>query len=237
MYYYLYPTQNNLFYMMFPSFKETMENKDEGGGEGGDKDKKEDKPPTPTAPKTCPDLLIQKGVRLYLYNTDIPESEGVNPLLFDTLDQYTQYLEKQRKKGIHCPILFLQQETNTQGKDVYRMRASPLDKTQQGIPTYTNINANELPKASKDYVHPVIDASRENPPYNNNMYPSFDPYGQDIGKYTKLDFIHESTSLPYKSDNPMDSNWGGTQYTQEMVLSGKYKDNEVYRPHANPFLK
>jgi len=29
------------------------------------------------------------------------------------------------------------------------------------------------------------------------------------------------------SDNPMDPNWGGVQYSREVVDSGKYKDNEI----------
>lgn len=64
-------------------------------------------------------------------------------------------------------------------------------------------------------------------PYNKGGYPAFDPYGQTIGKYTDLDKIHDSTSVPTLSDNPMDPNWGGTEYTKDAVESGKYIGNTV----------
>ena len=75
----------------------------------------------------CPDMLIQKGAVLALYNTKQPIVEGQNPIQFSSLDDYIQYLEIQRKSGINCPVLYLQQENNAQGQDVYRMRPSPFD--------------------------------------------------------------------------------------------------------------
>lgn len=60
------------------------------------------------------------------------------------------------------------------------------------------------------------------------LYPGFDPYGFDVGKFKELDKIHESTAAPPLSDNPMDPNWGGTEYTKEAVNSGKYIENSVY---------
>jgi hypothetical protein len=53
--------------------------------------------------------------------------DGINPIQFGSLDDYIRYLEVQRKSGIHCPVLYLQQESNDQGQDVYRMRPSPFD--------------------------------------------------------------------------------------------------------------
>lgn len=171
-----------------------------------------------TTASSCPDLLIQKGNNLLLYNTKMPVEDGVNPIPFFNLDEYINYLEVQRKKGIICPILFLQQETNTQGEDVYRMRPSPFD-LQGGLPPSTTITA---------VKH--IDASRENHPYNSGNYPGFDPYGLYVGTYTDLDKTHDATSSNNISDNPMDPNWAGTTYTQQMVDSGKYDENNVSKP-------
>ena len=43
---------------------------------------------------------------------------------------------------------------------------------------------------------------------------------QYIGVETPLDnMFHEKDKI---SDNPMDKNWGGVGYSQEMVDSGKY---------------
>jgi hypothetical protein len=57
----------------------------------------------------CPNLLIQKGNALLLYNKNKPEDEN-NPLSFFNLDEYINYLEIQKSKGNSCPVLYLQQE-------------------------------------------------------------------------------------------------------------------------------
>lgn len=161
---------------------------------------------------TCPDLLIRRGKLLYLVNTTNPEVANENPRVFNNLDEYVKYFESQREKGKSCPALVLQQETNTQGKDVYRVLPNPLASSPYAQP-------NTKPVKS-------LDASRENG-YNQNMYAGFDPHGQYVGQYTDLDVIHDSTEKAPTSDNPMDANWGGVLYTQSQVESGKYKDNEI----------
>ena len=62
------------------------------------------------------------------------------------------------------------------------------------------------------------------------MYIGFDPNGQNIGRITELDNIHNAKEKDPVSDNPMDKNWGGVAYTQNEVNSGKYADNEVFKP-------
>ena len=198
-----------MFYGQSHSCHETMENKVEQ--------------PKPPGEPSCPNLLVQKGISLLLYNTNEPVINGTNPIPFFNLDEYIHYLEIQRKKGVHCPVLYLQQENDVQGEDVYRMRPSPFD-LQGGLPTSPSINA---PDAN---VINVIDASRENPPYNANNYTGFDPQGQYIGVYTNLDKLHDSTQTNQISDNPMDPNWAGVTYTQQMVDSGKYDENQVSKP-------
>ena len=157
---------------------------------------------------SCPNLLIQKGNSILLYNTNQKLEQNKNPLPFFNLDEYISYLEIQKNNGIVCPVLFLQQETTTQGNDVYRVRPSPLD---------LNAGGQTVPVSQ-------INTS------NINLYPGFDPYGQTQGKRSILDDIHDSTSLSKDSDNPMDFNWGGVQYTQQMINKGKYKENEITRP-------
>jgi len=167
------------------------------------------------ADDSCPNLLIRKNGTLLLYNTKKHEDEN-NPMSFPNLDEYINYLEIQRNQGNSCPILFLQQETNTQGEETYRIRPSPFDSSQ-----YTQPNI--------DSPAPITNAEREHPPYNIGNYPAFDPQGQDVGKYNQLDKIHDSTNRG-PSDNPMDSNWGGVTLTQKMVDSGKYDKDQVVKP-------
>ena len=172
----------------------------------------------------CPNLLVRSGNSILLYNTNRPNDE-TNPIPFYNLDEYANYLEIQKRKGIHCPVLFLQQETNAQGDDVYRMRPdifNPQPGLLQNMPTPPN----QPPK-----VVPVIDASRSSRIYNKNEYAGFDPYGLQVGQYSVLDKIHDSTGAEAPlSDNPMDPNWGGVVYTQQQVDKGKYAENEVMVP-------
>jgi hypothetical protein len=169
----------------------------------------------------CPDMLVQRGNALLLYNSSQPVVDGVNPIPFYGLDDYINYLEIQRKRGQKCPVLYLKMEYNAQGEEVYRMRPSPFD-LQGGQPAMTQQHTRK--------VNQLIDASRENPPFNANNYPGFDPQGQSVGVYTNVDKTHDSTRFTALSDNPMDPNWGGVQYTRQIVNSGKYDDNNVTRP-------
>lgn len=168
----------------------------------------------------CPNVLLRRGNRLMLFNTYLSESD-TNPLLFSNLDEYSNYIETQRNKGYRCPVLFLQEENDAHGKDIYRIRPSPFS-LEGGLPP-------EIPNPRQ-----IMDATRDNPPYNNNQYPSFDPYNQDVGVYTDLDKIHDSTRQTPVSDNPMDTNWGGVTHSQEMIDLGKYAENTVGKPTMVP---
>lgn len=77
--------------------------------------------------KRCPNLLIQKGTTLYLHNTNLAAIPGVNPIRFDNLEEYIEFIEWLRSQGIKCPILFLQHSINAQGESVYNIRPSPTD--------------------------------------------------------------------------------------------------------------
>jgi hypothetical protein len=162
------------------------------------------------------------------------------------MNEYKTYLETQQKKGITCPILYIQQENNVQGTDVFVIH--PTDNKNEIsniIPTSVrNINIKDVsPYFNSSLTHStstienfetaeittVTDAGRLNPPYNANNYPSFDPQGLYIGKHTNLDEIHYSTEKEPVSDNPMDTNWGGIQHTEQSINNGKYEENNVYK--------
>jgi len=193
-----------------------IEGFDNSGNTDSDKDPNSEKNPA------CPNLLIKSGSTLLLINTKLPRSD-TNPLPFYSLDEYIQYVEVQKNSGIHCPVLFLQEETNTQGHQVYRARSDP-HSYEGALPNTPNIYNN--PASPYKY----IDASRESNTYNKNLYAGFDPTGLYIGRYSELDKIHDSTNEMALSENPMDPGWGGVVYTHNAVASGKYVDNEVLPP-------
>ena len=167
----------------------------------------------------CPNLLIQKGDKYYLYNTNIAEVPGVNPVAFNNLEEYTEFLEWQRGAGIRCPVLYLQNSYDAQGNRVYKARPS-VTELEGGLPPTTTV---PLPLK----FTPLVDASRADAPYNKGGYPAFDQSSYYVGALTPLDMIKNSDYNMLYSDNPMDPNWGGTKYTQALVDAGYYKDNEV----------
>lgn len=124
----------------------------------------------------CPDLLVQKGCKFYLTNTKLARVPGVNPIEFQNLEEYTEFIAWQRGAGIRCPVLYLQESYDAQGNRVYNERPDPLEP-QGGLPPVT-----------------------------------------------------ASVPLPSDqlSDDAMDSNWGGPEYTAALVKAGYYKGNEVY---------
>jgi|UniRef100_A0A6C0HHY8 hypothetical protein len=179
---------------------------------------------TETESETCPNMLLKKGNQLMLVFANLPKSES-NPLFFNTLEEYSAFVETQRAEGIRCPILFLQEETNTQGDDVYRMRPNPLEMNGGGqvLPVQPTIQAPPGPVK-------IQDASRSGNVFNANQYPGFDSHGTYIGVYTTIDQVHDSTEKNKLSDNPMDPNWGGVTFSQAAVDSGKYSDRIVGKP-------
>ena len=172
----------------------------------------------------CPNILIQHGSEIFLYNSKVEKVPGVNPIRFKSLDDYSEFMEWLQGRGIRCPVLFLQYSYDAKGNPVYKMRPSPVD-LQGGLSP--NVPYSPAPAA----LVQMMDASRDNPPFNNQMYDGFDPLNFNMGDYTAHDaaFRAKELSMTY-SDNPMDSNWGGKQYSESVVASGAYIDRT--RPDA-----
>lgn len=185
--------------------------------------------------RRCPNLLIQKGSRFYLYNTKLVEVPGVNPIEFENLEDYTEFLEWQKSQGISCPVLYLQQTYDAQGNRVYKSRPS-VSEPQAGLPPSIAssvggiINEPGLGKKN-DLLYPnptlLVDATRNDPPYNQNSYPAYDNTDFYVGTTTPLDAMNIKQEQAAVSPDPMDTNWGGSAYTQNLVNQGYYKENEV----------
>ncbi len=191
----------------------------------------------------CPNLLIQKGSRFYLHNSKLAQVPGVNPIQFDNLEEYTQFLDWQRSQGIRCPVLYLQSTYDAQGNKVYKARPS-VSEPQAGLPPSAAAPigiGSQVPPIMETslgdpnalaYPNPtlLVDATRNDPPYNKGSYPSYDETSYYIGKTTPLDMMDVKQEQAPVSPNPMDPNWGGSAYTQSLIEKGYYKDNEVSTP-------
>lgn len=273
-------------------------------------------PKTLTAdPKDCPNVLLRKGNRILLINTQKPTVDGINPMYFNNLEDYVSYAKQQNAISKNsCPLMFLQDDATSEHdandeSDNIRLgvdrdesnlvQATTVDSKQASVdlvqasvqasdtsnPQYKPFNQQVVPPVPKVLPNPVppqpqqqvsfpypptvmqpyippalpstaqsnvaqrkpvpyVDASRDDAPFNQNMYPGFDPHNFYAGVYTTLDAVHDSTGqsqpgTPF-SDNAMDPNWGGVQYTRAQVNSGKYDENMVtttlYSSPPNTFM-
>jgi hypothetical protein len=201
----------------------------------------------------CPDILIQKGAAFFLYNSKRANVPGVNPIRFENLEEYVEFTEWQRSKGILCPILYLQHAYNAQGEPVYKARPSPTN-LQAGQPDYvvTQDSLRHLmpppdkvpvqglygrdsivppiaPPIAPQMMPPIAPPNVMQSPPNGmqsppngmpalNNYTGFDPTNQPEPCLDKM-FSQTSGVSP----NPMDTNWGGVEYTEKLVESGYYK--------------
>ena len=183
----------------------------------------------------CPNILYQKDNKVYLYNSTKAKVPGVNPISFDNLDEYTQYIAWLRSRGIKCPVLYLQKAYDTQDQLVYKIRPSPtelyggLSEDTVYLKNSQIKNINESPDKDVEYLYPpekqeLLDANN-NGEFNKNLYPSFDPQNQYIGVNTSIDDLFHSQDKV--SANPMDTNWGGVKFTQEQIKKGSFKEDEV----------
>jgi hypothetical protein len=179
----------------------------------------------------CPNLLIQKGAKFYLYNSNIAQVPGVNPIEFNNLEDYVEFLEWQRAAGIVCPVLYLQNTYDAQGNRVYKIRPS-VTELQGGLPPSIttpfpesgenpvylgNIEMDEFSYQSPELINP------------NNINPIAQPIpvisANEISK-TNINPNANTDNLLYSPD-AMDPNWGGVEYTEQLVDAGYYQGNEV----------
>ena len=168
----------------------------------------------------CPNILIQHDKQFFLYNSKLAKIPGVNPIEFDNLEDYVEFLDWQRSQGIRCPVLYLQKSYDAQGTAVYKTRPGVTD-LQGGLPpSISSIPSNPNPTL-------LVDATQNDAPYNKNSYPSFDQSSYYVGTTTPLDNINQQQENMLYSPDPMDDNWGGIKYTQSLVDKGVYAGNEV----------
>jgi hypothetical protein len=73
----------------------------------------------------------------------------------------------------------------------------------------------------------LLDATRNDPPYNINSYPAYDQSSQYVGTTTPLDVMNIKQESQPISPDAMDPNWGGARYTQSLINQGYYSGDNV----------
>lgn len=150
----------------------------------------------------CPDVLIQKGKRFLLYNSKLAKVPGVNPIEFENLEDYTEFIDWQRSQGIRCPVLFLHFSYNAQGDPTYKIRPSP-----------TNLQGG-LPSNPTSYI-------------NKNVPDIIDSIDSSNDEGLSFSLEEERDSSLLYSPNAMDNNWGGIEYTENLIKEGAFDGNIV----------
>lgn len=170
----------------------------------------------------CPNLLIKKGKELHLVNTKKAMIPGVNPVKFDSLEDYAQFVEYQKYLNIKCPVLYYQETYDSQNNKGYRLMSNPLD-SKAGLPSNISKNYNvtnsNIPGSgmfeNSDDVNPLVDASRDKKPFNQGNHHGMDPEDQNVGLKTILDKMDMDT-------NPMSRWWKGDAATQSSICKGDF---------------
>lgn len=165
----------------------------------------------------CPNLLIQKGTKYYLYNSNIVQVPGVNPVMFNNLEEYNEFLKWQKGAGIRCPVLYVQNSYDAQGNRVYKVRPS-VNELEGGL-------SPALPSPVE--FTKLVDATQADKPYNVNSYPAYDQTSYYVGTYTPLDAMKHAEANMLYSANAMDPNWGGEEYTKMLVDTGYYDGSKA----------
>ena len=186
---------------------------------------------TKSSSDKCPNMLIEKDGKIILFNSNAEIQNGVNPVQFNNLEEYAEFIKMQKANNIKCPILFLQYTTDTQNNDLLQIKKS-IFENDGGLPIHTSDTLQ--PTIAPDYFekNKMQDATLDSNPdstvkFNAGMYSGFDAYNQNIGLDTPLDFLFtEKTEL---SRNPYDNNWGGKEHTDKALKGGDYVGREVYK--------
>ena len=147
--------------------------------------------------RECPDLLIQKGSEIYLYNSKVEYVPGVNPTKFNNLEEYTEYVEWQRSQGLTCPVLFLQHSYDAQNNSKYDLRPSPFN-LQGGLNIHSADKLIEDPKINDKILA------------FNNIF----------------DDIRENSKRGGSSANAMNTNWGGVEFSRKQVKDGYFTNHD-----------
>jgi hypothetical protein len=160
----------------------------------------------------CPNLLREEGDVIMLYDLTQPGS-NINPAVFYNLAEYSQFVEEQQEQGINCPILELQ--TETIGSSISN--------------NYSNMeNDSKNENLNKGY------RSNDNEDVNSNNHIEVDIEVEHFDKYANknVEYNQNENNMDTGeiSDNPMDTNWGGVQYSAQSLASGKYDGNMVEKP-------
>lgn len=222
---------------------------------------------------TCPNILMKVDSKYFLFNSKLEQVPGVNPIQFDTLEDYIDFLKWQQTVGIKCPVLHVEKVYDAQGNRVFKIRPSATD-AKGGLPpspppyvaskeastdviNKTTVASTATSTATSTAPTKIVPTFSSNPNcgkmsadvegHSGNLLSQLWAKLTDIptkltpapkvsndGKIHLDEIEYPDNLLPcpepkFKefSDDPMDINWGGEDYTEKSVRAGKYAGSEI----------
>uniref|UniRef100_A0A6C0B6U6 Uncharacterized protein n=1 Tax=viral metagenome TaxID=1070528 RepID=A0A6C0B6U6_9ZZZZ len=118
-------------------------------------------------------------------------------------------------------------KTGEQNLDDYVLNQHPVS-LQPSIDTNSQVEGDN--RENNVYSGPEKDFLSSTAAYPDSPYSPFDPLNEDINHYEYVAKEFASSQPTGLSDNPMDPNWGGVKFTQDVIKSGKYSENNITKP-------
>jgi hypothetical protein len=145
----------------------------------------------------CPTHLIKDGNKILLYDPTLAKVPGVNPIQFNSLEDYSKYVKWQRANNLHCPVLQIDKALqNSSDTDIYSIHSSTSSKTSfdTGNGNGTSVLNHDLPSISDGMDHGV-------PRIQNQNY-TLDYYTSDLKDLIELPGVRVPLqSTPTKSSS------------------------------------
>lgn len=96
----------------------------------------------------CPTTMVKEGQQIIISDPNKAKIPGVNPIILNNLEEYKEYVKWQKNFNLDCPILFLENVYDVQGKNMYQIRQNFDTDTNYG--SFTKSNAKK-PKPYDKY--------------------------------------------------------------------------------------
>ena len=90
----------------------------------------------------CADLLIKKDSKIFLYNSKVAYVPGVNPVVFNNLEEYVEYVDWQKSQGLYCDVLYLEHGFDAQNNSKYDLKPNP-DDPQGGLSVHNALHSKD----------------------------------------------------------------------------------------------
>jgi len=154
--------------------------------------------------------------RLFRENGEFRMIHQGKQVKFDTLQEYTYFVEAMRMKGIRCPVLYAEPLHDAQGGISVKQPDDPITPT-TGL---MKLPASSVVKGELTMTQRV---GKRDPVASTQMPIGYDPANQAQGEDLPIDrFFRVGADI-----NPYSVEWRGQKATEQALKAGEMKGDEV----------